>query len=93
MRVSIVFVACACVQRLCCLCVCPAVVLSVPITYVGDGDVHPPLGGGFGIPNRSPDPLGRKRAEIIPHVPLLLGGKGISHVGWDAGDLPNLEKK
>jgi hypothetical protein len=29
-------------------------------------------------------------AEIIPfrYLPVLLGGKGTSHVGWDTGDLP-----
>ena len=30
------------------------------------------------------------RAEIIPfrYLPVLLGGKGTLHVGWDTGDLP-----
>jgi hypothetical protein len=31
------------------------------------------------------------RAEIIPfrYLPVLLGGKGTSHVGWDTSDLPS----
>ena len=31
------------------------------------------------------------RADIIPvrYLPVLLGGKSISHVGWDTGDLPS----
>jgi hypothetical protein len=36
------------------------------------------LGGGFGIPNRSPDPLARREGpQIIPFqcVPPLLGGE------------------
>jgi hypothetical protein len=36
------------------------------------------------------------RAEIIPlrsYLPVLLGGKGTSHVGWDTGDLPSQGKK
>jgi hypothetical protein len=35
------------------------------------------------------------RAEIIPfrYMPVLLGGKGISHVGWDTGDLPSQGEK
>ena len=46
-------------------------------------DVPPSLG-----PNRSPWYDGR--AEIIPfrYLPVLLGGKGTSHVGWYTGDLP-----
>jgi hypothetical protein len=34
-------------------------------------------------------------AEIIPFrcLPVLLGGKGTSHVGWDTGDLPSQGKK
>ena len=35
------------------------------------------------------------RAEIIPfqYLPVLLGRKGTSHVGWDTGDLPSNGKK
>jgi len=35
-------------------------------------------------------PLYDGRAEIIPfrYLPVLLGGKGTSHIGWDTGDLP-----
>jgi hypothetical protein len=35
------------------------------------------------------------RAEIIPSrcLPVLLGGKGTSHVGWDTGDLTSQGKK
>ncbi len=34
-------------------------------------------------------------AEIIPfrYLPVLLGGKGTSHVGWDTGDLPSQGEK
>jgi hypothetical protein len=34
-------------------------------------------------------------AEIIPfrYLPVLLGGKGTSHVGWDTGDLTSQGKK
>jgi hypothetical protein len=42
-----------------------------------------PLSRGFGIPNRSPDPWYKGRAEIIPfrYSPVLLRGKGTSHLG------------
>jgi hypothetical protein len=35
-----------------------------------------------------------RRAEIIPfgYLPVLFGGKGTSHVGWDTGDLPSQGK-
>ncbi len=35
------------------------------------------------------------RAEIVPfqYLPVLLGGKGTSHVGWDTGDLPSQGEK
>jgi hypothetical protein len=35
------------------------------------------------------------RAEIIPSrcLPVLLGGKGTSHVGWNTGDLTSQGKK
>jgi hypothetical protein len=59
-------------------------------------DVPPPLGGGFGIPNRSLTTWHDERAEIIafPYMPPLLGEKGmISHVGWDAVDLPTQGQK
>jgi hypothetical protein len=58
-------------------------------------DVPPSWGEGFGIPTRSPDPLYDGRAEIIPfrYLPVLLGGKGTSHVGWDTGGLPSQGKK
>jgi hypothetical protein len=52
-------------------------------------------GEGFGIPNRSPDPWYEGWAEIIPfrYLPVLLGGKGTLHVGWDTGDLPSQGEK
>ena len=35
------------------------------------------------------------RAEIIPfrYLPVLLGGKGTSHVGWETGNMPSQGKK
>jgi hypothetical protein len=34
-------------------------------------------------------------AEIIPfrYLPVLLGGKGTSHVGWDTDDLPSQRER
>jgi hypothetical protein len=48
------------------------------------------LGRRFLDPNRSLDPWHDGRADIIPfrYMPVLLRGKGISHVGWDTDDLP-----
>ena len=55
----------------------------------------PPWGEGFGIQNRSPDPLVRRAGRDHP-FPISAGspwrGKGTSHVGWDTGDLPTREK-
>ena len=52
-----------------------------------------PLSRGFGILTRSPDPgpwyNGRAGIIHFRFPPSLLGGKGTSHVGWDAGDLPS----
>ena len=76
---------------------------SVPITYpsVRPNHLADPLrrralgrasamGEGFRIPNRSPEPWYDGRGEIIPfrYLPVLLEGKGMSHIGWGTGDLP-----
>jgi hypothetical protein len=52
------------------------------------------LGGHSGSQTDLLTPWHAGRAEIPPfnYIPPLLGGKWISNVGWDAGDLPNLEK-
>ena len=48
-----------------------------------------PLSRGFGIPNRSPDPMVQRagRDHPIPVFAGLLGGKGTSHIGWDTGEI------
>ena len=54
-----------------------------------DGGAHDRVDG-YAI--LAPD---RVCAEIIPfrYLPVLLGGKGTSHIGWDTGDCNPTEKK
>jgi hypothetical protein len=50
-----------------------------------------PWGEGFGIPNRSPDPLVRRAGQDHP-FPISAGSdwrERESHVGWDTDDLPS----
>jgi hypothetical protein len=69
--------------------------LAAPSRRRAPWDVPPPWGEGFVIPNRSPDPLVRRASRDHPFLipPVLFGGKGTSHVGWDTGDLPSQGKK
>ncbi len=74
---------------------------SVPITLPLPGDGAPRwtcLRPGAKVSGSQPDlltPWYDGRAEIIPfrYLPVLLGGKGTSHVGWDTGGLPSQGKK
>jgi hypothetical protein len=48
-------------------------------------NMPPPRGEGFGIPNRSPDPLVRRAGRDHP-FPISAGSpwrEGTSHVGWE----------
>jgi hypothetical protein len=71
--------------------------LAAPWRWRAPWDVPPPLGEGFGIPNRSPDPLvrraGQNNSSPSDICRFSLGGKGTSHVGWDTGDLPSQGKQ
>ena len=90
------------------MCVCPSKLpgsrRGAALTYLplqdapsrrrAPWDVPPPWAEVSGSQTDLLTPWHDGRAEIPPfhYMPQLLGGKGISHVGWDAGDLPNLEK-
>jgi hypothetical protein len=41
----------------------------------------------------TPGTTGGPRSFLEGIMPVLLGGKGTSHVGWDTGDLPSQGKK
>jgi hypothetical protein len=66
--------------------------LAAPWRRRAPWDVPPPWGEGFGIPNRSPEPLVRRAGRDHPFL-ISAGspgrGKGTSHVGRDTGDLPS----
>jgi hypothetical protein len=77
--------------------------LAAPWRRRARWDVPPPLGNRFGIPkpsrtrrfrdpNRPPGTTGEPKSSLFRYLPVLLGGKGTSHVGWDTGDLPSQGK-
>ena len=69
--------------------------LAAPLRQGAQWDVLPPREKVSGSQTDLLTPWYDGRAEIIPfrYLPVLLGGKGTSHVEWGTGDLPSQGNK
>jgi hypothetical protein len=69
--------------------------LAAPWRRRAPGDVPPPGAKVSGSQTDLRTPWHDVRAEIIPfqYLPVLLGWKETSLVGWDTGDMPSQEKE